>query len=129
MAKLNNKFSDKMLALGHCDEHRACFIATAASLPNGDYGMVAVSLKGSELLIFDVKGFSNVEPTRLVNRMPVNEITGFEMSSNLFAELFKGFSFRFKYNGFQWRFKNCAQMKEQLAAIKQAVESAGHDQR
>ena len=35
----------------------------------------------------------------------------------MLAEIFTGYSFRFTHNGFQYKFKNCAQNKAALAAI------------
>ena len=98
MAKDKAKLIDKWLAQGFCDERRVGFCATSAGLPDGSFGMVAVTLKDENLLIYDVDGkMLNTMPTRLMRTIPLKAIRSLEFSPNLFAEIFKGYSFRFKY--------------------------------
>ena len=104
------------------------FCATSAGLPDGSFGMVAVTLKDENLLIYDVDGkMLNTMPTRLMRTIPLKAIRSLEFSPNLFAEIFKGYSFRFKYGSFLYEFKNCSQNKEMLAAISDAVKDAQKD--
>ena len=128
MSKDKAKLIDKWLAQGFCDERRVGFCATSAGLPDGSFGMVAVTLKDENLLIYDVDGkMLNTMPTRLMRTIPLKAISSLEFSPNLFAEIFKGYSFRFKYGSFLYEFKNCSQNKAMLAAISDAVKDAQKD--
>ena len=109
------KFAQKMIAAGVCDERGAAFCATAVKLPDGSFGMCLLGLKGNVLSIYDTDMKTSVG--ELLYTIPLKEITGFQASANMLAEIFTGYSFRFAHNGFQYKFKNCAQNKAALAAI------------
>lgn len=114
---MNNKdkFARKMLEAGVCDERGAVFCATAAALPDGSFGMVLVGVVGNELHLYDTDMRSSVG--QRLYTIPLKDVTDLQITSGLLAEIFKGYSFRFTYNDFVWKFKNCAQNKAQLAII------------
>ena len=49
-----SKIPEKWIAGGYCDERAAGFCATATKLPKGEYGMVALCVKGNKLSLYDV---------------------------------------------------------------------------
>lgn len=114
-----NKFSQKMYDAGVCDERGAAFSATAVGLPNGEFGMVLMGVVGNELGIYDTDIKSSIG-VRLYT-IPLKEATDLHITNGLFAEIFKGYSFKFTYNGFEWKFKNCSPQKEQLAVINREI--------
>lgn len=109
------KFAQKMLAAGVCDERGAAFCATAVALPDGSFGMCLLGLAGSTLSIYDTDMKSSVG--KLLYAIPLKEVTGLKVTGSLLKEIFTGYSFQFTHNGFQYKFKNCAQNKAALAAI------------
>jgi len=119
MSKLN-KYSQKMYDAGVCDERGAAFCATAVGLPAGQFGMVLLAVKGNVLSIIDTDMKNNIGEH--MYSIPLNEITDLQINNGLLAEILKGYSFKFTYNGFEWKFKNCAQQKDQLAVIKSEAE-------
>lgn len=111
-----DKFARKMVEAGVCDERGAVFCATAAKLPDGSFGMVLMGVVGNELHLYDTDMKSSVG--QHLYTIPLKDVTDLQITSGLLAEIFKGYSFKFTYNGFEWKFKNCAQQKTQLAVIK-----------
>lgn len=109
-------FAQKMISAGVCDERGAAFCATAVKLPDGSFGMCLLGVKGNELSIYDTDMKSSMG--KLLYTIPLKQVTGLEITSGLLAEIFKGFSFRFTYDGFVYKFKNCAQQKEALSVIR-----------
>ncbi len=114
-----NKFSQKMYNAGVCDERGAAFCATAVGLPEGEFGMVLLGVNGNELSVYDTDMKSNVGEH--LYTIPLNEVTDLQITNGLLAEIFKGYSFKFTYDHFEWKFKNCAQQKAQLAVIRSEV--------
>lgn len=53
--------------------------------------------------------------------IPLKEVTALQIANGLMAEICKGYSFQFTYNGFEGKFQNCAQQKEQLEVIRHEV--------
>ena len=82
--------------------------------------MCLLGLKGSVLSIYDTDMKSSVG--KLICAIPLKETTGMQITANLLAEIFTGYSFRFTHNGFQYKFKNCAQNKALLAVIRQEAQ-------
>ena len=109
-------FSQKMLDAGVCDARGADFCATAVRLPDGQFGMVLMGVVGNELSIYDTDMKSNVGEH--LYTIPLKKATDLQITNGLLAEVFKGYSFKFNYDGFEWKFKNCAQHKEQLEIIR-----------
>ena len=114
-----NKFAQKMVDAGVCDERGAAFCATAVGLPDGQFGMVLMGVVGNDLSIYDTDMRSNVGE-RLYT-IPLQKAENLQMAGSLLAEIFKCYSFKFTYDGFEWKFKNCAQQKEPLAVIQSEV--------
>lgn len=114
-----NKFSQKMCDAGVCDVRGAAFCATAVALPDGQFGMVLMGVVGNDLGIYDTDMKSNVGEH--LYTIPLKQVTDLQISNGLLAEIFKGYSFKFTYDGFEWRFKNCSQQKEGLEIIRREV--------
>lgn len=114
-----NKFAQKMFDAGVCDARGAAFCATAVKLPDGSFGMVLMGVVGNELSLYDTDMKSTVGEH--LYTIPLKEVTDLQITSGLLAEIFKGYSFKFTYDGFEWKFKNCAQQKEQLEVIRREV--------
>lgn len=110
-----NKFAQKMFDAGVCDARGAAFCATAVKLPDGSFGMVLMGVVGNELSIYDTDMKSTVGEH--LYTIPLKEVTDLQITSGLLAEIFKGYSFKFTYDGFEWKFKNCAQQKAALQVI------------
>lgn len=113
------KFACNMQEAGVCDERGAAFCATVTQLPDGAFGMVLLGVKGNMLTIYDTDMKTSVGD--VLYTIPLAEVTDLQINSGLLAELLKGFSFRFTYDGFTYKFKNCAQMKAQLDVIRSEV--------
>jgi len=71
---------------------------------------------GNDLSIYETDMKSSIG--KLLYTIPLKEVTDVQITNGLLAEIFKGFSFKSTYNGFEWKFKNCAQQKAQLEVIK-----------
>ena len=117
------EYAKMLVEKGYCDDRHIAFCATADRLPNGSYGMVVLAVKDNDLLVSDMEGFKAI-PTKLLYRIPLREIDDLQITPNMLAELFKGYSFRFTYRDFQFVFKNCAQQKACLAVIREEAGKA-----
>lgn len=113
-------YAKKMHAAGVCDERGAAFCATIDRLPDGTFGMCLLGVKGNELSIYDTDMKSSVG--ELICTIPLREVSNLAITNGLLLEIFKGYSFRFDYNGFTYTFKNCAQQKASLAVIRSEAE-------
>ena len=111
-----NKFAQKMFDAGVCDERGAAFCATVVELPDGSFGMVLMGVCGNDLSIYDTDMKSSVG--KHLYTISLKEVTDLQITNGMLAEIFKGYSFKFIYKGFEWKFKNCAQQKAQLEVIK-----------
>ena len=111
------KFALRMQEAGVCDQRGAAFCATAAGLPDGSFGLCLLGVNGNELSIYDTDMKSNVGEK--LYTIPLHGVTNVQINVGFMAELMKGFSFRFVYNGFTYTFKNCAQNKMALNIIRQ----------
>lgn len=110
------QFAQKMISAGVCDERGAAFCATAVKLPDGSFGMCLLGVKGNELSIYDTDMKSSVG--KQLYTIPLKQVTNLDITKGLFAEIFKGYSFRFTHEGFCYKFKNCAQNQAALAVIR-----------
>ncbi len=109
-------FAKKMMEAGVCDERGAAFCATAVKMPNGSFGMCLLGVVGNELSIYETDMKSSVG--QKVYIISLKNVTDLTVTNGFFGELFKGYSFRFTYEGFTYTFKNCWQQKAQLAVIQ-----------
>ena len=75
------KFAQKMISAGVCDERGAVFCATAVKLPDGSFGMCLLGVKGNELSIYDTDMKSSVG--KLLYTIPLKQVTGLEITSGL----------------------------------------------
>ncbi len=110
------QYIQKLIETGVCDERGAAFNATADLLPNGTYGMCIMGVRGNILSIYDTGAKASVGPKMF--SIPLKDIKNLIINSGFFAELIKGFSFRFDYNGFTYTFKNCYMKKQELSVIE-----------
>lgn len=116
MQSNQEKYAQKMCAAGVCDERGAAFCATAVKLPNGAFGMCLLGVKGNELSIYDTDMKSNAG--ELLYVIPLKDVSGLTINEGFLAELLKGCSLKFTYQGFTYTFKNCWQQKQALAVIR-----------
>lgn len=116
MSTNKEKFLQENIAKGVCDERGAVFCATAVRLPDGNFGMVTLGVKGNVLSIFDcnMKGIIG----EALYSIPLKDVSDVKINDNFFAELIKGYSLRFTHNGFTYTFKNAAMQKNALAVIR-----------
>ncbi len=119
MASAKEKYAQKMIAAGVCDERGAAFAATAVELPDGSFGMCLLGVRGNELQIYETDMRNNIGEK--LYAIPLREVSGVSVNRFL-GELLKGYSLRFTYNGFVYTFKNCFQQKDALAVIQKEAE-------
>ena len=106
-----NKIQEKLVSGGWCDERGAGFAANAELLPNGTYGLVLLCVKGAELDIYDTD--MNTRPGSLLYRIPLKATEGLKVKGLLIKTL------KFRYNGFEYCFKNLIGLNAQLAVIEE----------
>ena len=79
-----SKFQEKLIADGYCDERGAGFCATATRLPGGEYGVVALCVKGNRLSLYDVDMRSNLgEEIYCVELSQIQNLNSKEIHSGL----------------------------------------------
>lgn len=105
-----SKLQDKWIAEGYCDNRGAGFCATATVLPQGEYGMVALCVKGSKLNLFDVDMRSNIG--ELLYTVDLKKIEGLKIRAGFFSQVLK-----FEYDGFIYSFTNFLGVKPALKVI------------
>ena len=110
-----SKFQDKLIADGYCDERGAGFCATATQLPGGEYGMVALCVKGNMLSLYDVDMASNLG-ARLYE-IALKNISDLKIKSSIFSQVLK-----FTYEGGVYAFTNFLKVKPALQVIQQESE-------
>ena len=116
MSASKEKYTQEHIAKGVCDERGAVFHATAVKLPDGNFGMVVLGVKGNILSIFDCNMKGSIgEP---LYNIPLKEVRDVKINDNFFAELIKGYSLRFVHNGFTYTFKNAFAYKNALSIIR-----------
>ena len=106
------KFQDKLISDGYCDNRGAGFCATATSLPRGEYGFVALCVKGSNLNLYDVDMKSNVG--ELLYEVDLKQISNLKIKSGFFTQILK-----FEYNGSVYSFTNFVGVKPALKVIEE----------
>ncbi len=107
-----SKFQMGLIEKGYCDERGAGFCATATQLPRGEYGLVALCVKGNILSIYDVDIRSNLG--ELLYKIELKKIKNLK---NIFV-LF-GRTLKFNYGGNTYSFTNIAGVKAALSVIEE----------
>ena len=106
------KFQDKLVADGYCDNRGAGFCATATKLPNGEYGIVALCVNGSNLNLYDVDMKSNIG--ELLYKVNLKQIENLKIRASIFSQVLK-----FEYNGDVFSFTNFVGVKPALKVIEE----------
>ena len=107
-----SKFQDKLIAQGYCDERGAGFCATATKLPGGEYGMVALCVKGNNLSLYDVDMKSNLG--QRLYQVELKRIQNLKIRAMLLSQVLK-----FEYEGNAYSFTNFAGVKPALKVIEE----------
>ena len=111
------KFQDKLVSDGYCDSRGAGFCATATKLPNGESGMVALCVNGSQLNLYDVDMKSNIGD--LLYEVDLKNIDNLKIRAGLFSQVLK-----FEYKGSMYSFTNFVGVKPALKVIEDEATSA-----
>lgn len=106
------KFQEKLIAAGCCDSRGAGFCATATKLPRGEYGLVALCVKGNVLNIYDVDMKSNIGD--LVYQVELSKIGNLKIRAMLLSQVLK-----FTYSGSEYSFTNFTGVKPALKVIEE----------
>lgn len=109
---MNNKFQEKLVADGYCDSRGAGFCASAVTLPNGEYGLVAVCVKGNIFTVydFDIKGnFGDI-----LYEVELKKVENLKIKTGFFNQVLK-----FDYNGARYSFTNFLLVKPALKVIEE----------
>ena len=113
-----NRFRDKMIAEGYCDERGAAFVAKGTKAPNGEYGLALLAVKGNHLYISEIDFHENVG--KVYYDIELSKITDLKIRTFFFAPLF-----RFKYNGEEFSFTNMVMVNYAFDVIKSESEKKG----
>ena len=111
-----SKFQEKLIADGYCDDRGAGFCATATQLPKGEYGMVALCVKGNTLSLYDVDMGSNLG--QLLYAVELKQIENLKIRCNLFSQVLK-----FTYQGCTYAFTNVLGVKPALKVIEEEAKA------
>lgn len=111
-----NKFQEKLLADGYCDDRGAGFCATATQLPNGEYGMVALCVKGNILSLYDVDMKSNLG--ELLYEVELKRIEKLKIKAGILSQVL-----RFEHEGSTYSFTNFVGVKPVLKVIEEEANS------
>ena len=111
-----NKFQEKLFADGYCDDRGAGFCATATKLPNGEYGMVALCVKGNVLSLYDVDMKSNLG--ELLYNVELKRIEKLKIKTGILSQVL-----RFEYDGSTYSFTNFVGVKPVLKVIEEEANS------
>ena len=105
------KFQEKLIAEGYCDDRGAVFYATATKLPNGEFGMVALCVKGNTLSVYDadMKGLREKLYT-----VELKNIKNLKIRTGLLSQVLK-----FEYDGGLFSFTNFSGIKPILKIIEE----------
>lgn len=106
------KFQDNLVADGFCDNRGAGFCATATKLPNGEYGIVALCVNGSNLNLYDVDMKSNIG--ELLYEVNLKQIENLKIRAGIFRQALK-----FEYNDADFFFTNFVGVKPALKVIEE----------
>jgi hypothetical protein len=110
-----SKFQQKLIDDGYCDEHGAGFCASATRLPNGEYGLIALCVKGNILSMYDVDMRNNIGAC--VYTVELSKIEGLKIKCNILSQILK-----FVYEGKEYAFTNFLGVKPALEVIKSESE-------
>ena len=108
--KKQEQFLEQLLADGLVDERKLAGVANAKHLPNGEFGLCLMCLKGNTLDIYDTDFQQNVGP--LLYSVKLEKVTKLKISTFFF-----NCYIQFIYDGYKYRLENCLH-KELYAAIK-----------
>ena len=111
-----SKFQERLIADGYCDDRGAGFCATATQLPKGEYGMVALCVKGNTLSLYDVDMGSNLG--QLLYAVELKQIENLKIRCNLFSQVLK-----FAYQGCPYAFTNFLGVKPALKVIEEEAKA------
>ena len=106
----------KYIEIGVCDDRGAVFHATAVKLPGGEFGMCVLAVNGSVLTVYDTDSKKPVGAKMYT--IPLKDAKDLMINDSFFSELIKGYSLKFVYDGFTFKFKNAYSQKNALAVIK-----------
>lgn len=106
------KFQDNLVADGYCDSRGAGFCATATRLPNGEYGIVALCVKGNNLNLYDIDMKSNIG--ELLYTVELKNIENLKIRAHFFSQVLK-----FDYQGSRFSFTNFLGVKPSLKVIEE----------
>ncbi|MBO5049233.1 MAG: hypothetical protein J6C41_02225 [Oscillospiraceae bacterium] len=106
------KFQDRLIAEGYCDNRGAGFCASAAKLPNGEYGLVLLCVNGNNLNLFDIDIKSNIG--ELLYVVELKKIENLKIRAGILSPVL-----RFDYNGYTYSFKNFVGVKPALKVIEE----------
>jgi hypothetical protein len=107
-----NKFQEKLIADGYCDNRGAGFCATATHLPRGEYGMLALCVNGNYLNLYDVDMRSNLG--ELVYKVELKRIENLKIRAGILSQVL-----RFEYEGAVYSFTNFVGVKPALKVIEE----------
>jgi hypothetical protein len=107
-----NKFQEKLIADGYCDNRGAGFCATATHLPRGEYGMLALCVNGNYLNLYDVDMRSNLG--ELVYKVELKRIENLKIRTGILSQVL-----RFEYEGGVYSFTNFVGVKPALKVIEE----------
>ena len=111
-----SKFQEKLIADGYCDNRGAGFCATATQLPKGEYGMVALCVKGNVLSLYDVDMKSNLG--ELLYEVELKKIEKLKIKAGILSQVL-----RFEYEGSTYSFTNFVGVKPALKVIEEEANS------
>ena len=109
-----NKFQEKLIADGYCDNRGAGFCATATKLPRGEYGMLALCVNGNYLNLYDVDMRSNLG--ELVYKVELKRIENLKIRTGILSQVL-----RFEYEGAVYSFTNFVGVKPALKVIEEVA--------
>ena len=111
-----NGFAQRMYEAGVCDERGAAFYATAVKLPDGQFGMVLLGVMGNQLFLYDADIGSRAGV--YLYAIPLREVRELQIVDSMWAEICRGYSFKFVHGGFEWKFRDCVRQQAALNVIR-----------
>ena len=107
-----NKVQQRWFEEGYCDERGAAFCANATRLPDGNFGIVCLCVKGNVLSIYDVDMRNNIK--ELLFNLTLNQIEGLKIRAGIFSQ-----KLYFVYNGGEFCFTNFIGVKPALKVLEE----------
>lgn len=90
--------------MGRCDKRGLALCATAKRLPNGARGMVALSLKGNDLIISDMDMHNRIQ--EIVYQIPLKKVLDLKINRSFLKMIFDVPVLTFTYLGKTYTFVN-----------------------